>query len=127
VLAVANRASDRPRSREHSASSGVSFFVVARPAGLSRRARPITVLHRFGAATASTSAGKSDFRWAMPSTEALNTTKSKPEAEPPLNTTAAKQPRSADRHLEPNRDRHRPGYMREYMRRWRAAAKQQMR
>ena len=30
----------------------------------------LTVLHRFGAATASTSAGKSDFRWAMPSTDA---------------------------------------------------------
>jgi hypothetical protein len=28
-------------------------------------------------------------------------------------------PRSADRHLEPNRDRHSPGYMAEYMRKWR--------
>ena len=47
-----------------------------------------------------------------------NTTKPKPTA-PKVNTT--KRPRSADRHLEPNRDRHSPGYMREYMRRWRAA------
>jgi hypothetical protein len=39
----------------------------------------------------------------------------------PVNTTAPGKPRSADRHLEPNRDRHRPGYMREYMRRRRAA------
>jgi hypothetical protein len=50
----------------------------------------------------------------------LNTTKpraaagTKPKPEPPLNTT--KKPRSADRHKEPNRDRHSPGYMREYMR-----------
>jgi hypothetical protein len=40
----------------------------------------------------------------------------------PQNTT--KKPRSADRHKEPNRDRHSEGYMREYMReymrRWRA-------
>jgi hypothetical protein len=39
--------------------------------------------------------------------------------------TYFKKPRSADRHLEPNRDRHSPGYMRnymrEYMRRRRAA------
>jgi hypothetical protein len=45
--------------------------------------------------------------------------------EPSLNTT--KKPRSADRHLEPNRDRHRPGYLREfmrsYMRAWRARRK----
>jgi hypothetical protein len=31
-----------------------------------------------------------------------------------------KKPRSTDRHLEPNRDRHSPGYMREYMRKRRA-------
>lgn len=36
---------------------------------------------------------------------------------------AAKKPRSADRHREPNRDRHAPGYMRDYMRRRRAAQK----
>lgn len=41
----------------------------------------------------------------------------------PVNTTKPK-PRSADRHLEPNRDRHSPGYMREYMKRRRAAQKQ---
>jgi hypothetical protein len=35
---------------------------------------------------------------------------------------AAKKPRTADRHREPNRDRHSPGYMRDYMRRRRAAA-----
>jgi hypothetical protein len=57
----------------------------------------------------------------------LNTTTAKPRPEPPLNTTTSKKPRSADRHREPNRDRHRPGYMREYMadymRRRRAAEK----
>jgi hypothetical protein len=31
-----------------------------------------------------------------------------------------KDARKGDRHLEPNRDRHAPGYMREYMRAWRA-------
>jgi hypothetical protein len=36
----------------------------------------------------------------------------------------AKKPRSADRHLEPNRDRHRPGYMRAYMRQRRAAERE---
>jgi Protein of unknown function (DUF2786) len=64
----------------------------------------------------------------------VNTTKPKPRPSnaPPVNTTAkpkphksgpvntTKKPRSADRHLEPNRDRHSPGYMREYMRRRRA-------
>jgi hypothetical protein len=38
----------------------------------------------------------------------------------PVNTT--KKPRSADRHREPNRDRHSPGYMAEYMRRRRGRA-----
>lgn len=47
----------------------------------------------------------------------VNTTKPRPR----VNTTKSKNPRSADRHLEPNRDRHSPGYMREYMRRRRAA------
>jgi hypothetical protein len=46
-----------------------------------------------------------------------NTTKPRPTAKP------AKKPRTADRHLEPNRDRHRPGYMREYMARRRAEQK----
>jgi hypothetical protein len=32
-------------------------------------------------------------------------------------------PRSADRHLDPNRDRHPPGYMAEYMRKWRESRK----
>ena len=41
--------------------------------------------------------------------------------EPVSTTTKPKKPRSADRHREPNRDRHSPGYMREYMRRRRAA------
>jgi hypothetical protein len=50
----------------------------------------------------------------------VNTTKAKSKPEPSVNTTTAKKPRSADRHLEPNRDRHRPGYMVDYMRRWRA-------
>jgi hypothetical protein len=60
----------------------------------------------------------------------LNTTKQRePEPEAPaFNTTKHEpKPRSADRHLEPNRDRHSPGYMREYMREYmrrrRAAAK----
>jgi hypothetical protein len=47
----------------------------------------------------------------------VNTAKTKPT----VNTTTARKPRTADRHLEPNRDRHRPGYMAEYMRRRRAA------
>lgn len=60
------------------------------------------------------------------STKPVNTTKAEPGAKPRpatdgVNTTKPKKPRSADRHLEPNRDRHRPGYMREYMRRKRAA------
>jgi hypothetical protein len=49
----------------------------------------------------------------------VNTT-TKPRPKPDVNTTKAKS-RSADRHLEPNRDRHSPGYMRDYMRRRRAA------
>jgi hypothetical protein len=36
----------------------------------------------------------------------------------------ASKPRSADRHRAPNRDRHPPGYMRDYMRRRRAAQKE---
>jgi hypothetical protein len=48
-------------------------------------------------------------------TRAINTTKSKSKTEP-VNTPAPKKPRTADRHREPNRDRHSPGYMREYMR-----------
>jgi hypothetical protein len=40
-------------------------------------------------------------------------TKPKPKPKPP----------SADRHLEPNRDRHPPGYMAEYMRKWRESRK----
>jgi hypothetical protein len=36
-------------------------------------------------------------------------------------TNATPKPRTADRHREPNRDRHSPGYMRDYMRRRRAA------
>jgi hypothetical protein len=48
----------------------------------------------------------------------VNTTKrAKPE---PVNTI---KPKQADRHLEPNRDRHSAGYMREYMRRRRAEQK----
>jgi len=50
-----------------------------------------------------------------PKPEPINTTK----ANPSVNTTT-KKPRSADRHREPNRDRHSPGYMRDYMRRRRA-------
>jgi hypothetical protein len=79
----------------------------------------------------------------------VNTTKPKPEAvwptipfsvdgyrrhtqkPAPVNTTKAgscvntttKKPRTADRHREPNRDRHSPGYMRDYMRRRRAATR----
>jgi hypothetical protein len=47
----------------------------------------------------------------------VSTTQAGPSTKP-VNTT---KPRSADRHREPNRDRHSPGYMREYMRHWRAA------
>jgi hypothetical protein len=36
----------------------------------------------------------------------------------------SRKPRSADRHLEPNRDRHSPGYMKLYMRRRRAAERE---
>jgi hypothetical protein len=66
----------------------------------------------------------------------VNTTRTKPTAKPvnttaqpksaakPVNTTTPKRPRTADRHLEPNRDRHRPGYMAEYMRRRRAAERE---
>jgi hypothetical protein len=58
----------------------------------------------------------------------VNTTR-KPKTGSSVNTTKpAKpgkgkkpQPRSADRHREPNRDRHAPGYMRDYMRQLRAA------
>jgi hypothetical protein len=45
----------------------------------------------------------------------------KPRLQPPPANATTKKPRSADRHREPNRDRHRPGYMRDYMRRRRAA------
>jgi hypothetical protein len=57
----------------------------------------------------------------------VNTTR-KPKTGPSVNTAkatkaskTADKPRSADRHREPNRDRHPPGYMRDYMRRRRAA------
>jgi hypothetical protein len=51
----------------------------------------------------------------------VNTTTTAKSEAARVNTT--KKPRSADRHKEPNRDRHREGYMREYMRRWRADTK----
>jgi hypothetical protein len=51
----------------------------------------------------------------------VNTATAKPEP-PPVNTTNPK-PRTADRHREPNRDRHSPGYMRDYMRRRRQKAR----
>jgi hypothetical protein len=54
-------------------------------------------------------------------TKPVNTTKA--EAEPEAVNTTTKKPRSADRHREPNRDRHSPGYMRDYMRRRRAATR----
>jgi hypothetical protein len=49
----------------------------------------------------------------------------KPATKPPVVNTTDKpgKSRSTDRHLEPNRDRHSPGYMREYMARRRAAQK----
>jgi hypothetical protein len=60
------------------------------------------------------------------SPSSVNTTKlvsaaarAKPEPKP-VNTT---KPRTADRHREPNRDRHSPGYMRDYMRRRREQAR----
>jgi hypothetical protein len=40
-----------------------------------------------------------------------------------LSASAKPKPRSADRHLEPKRDRHSPGYMAEYMRKWRKSRK----
>jgi hypothetical protein len=52
----------------------------------------------------------------------VNTTKTKSRTGS-VNTTTSK-PRSADRHREPNRDRHSPGYMRDYMRRRRAKPSQ---
>jgi hypothetical protein len=59
---------------------------------------------------------------AAPRTEPVNTTtKARPKPEP-VNTTK-KNARSADRHKEPNRDRHKAGYMAAYMRKWRARAK----
>jgi hypothetical protein len=51
--------------------------------------------------------------------KAASATTTKPK--PGVNTTKPKKPRSADRHRAPNRDRHRPGYMADYMRRRRAA------
>jgi hypothetical protein len=53
----------------------------------------------------------------------VNTTKSKAKPKPKPESVNTTKPRSADRHLEPNRDRHSPGYMRDYMRRRRAAQK----
>jgi hypothetical protein len=63
------------------------------------------------------------------SAKPVNTTTTKPrptvntttKPRPTVNTTTPKKPRTADRHREPNRDRHRPGYMADYMRRRRAA------
>jgi hypothetical protein len=54
----------------------------------------------------------------------VNTTGAAPSAKP-VSTTSVNtaKPRSSDRHREPNRDRHSPGYMRDYMRRKRAARK----
>jgi hypothetical protein len=54
----------------------------------------------------------------------INTTKATEPKPEPVNTTTPKKPRAADRHREPNRDRHSPGYMRDYMRRRRAAQRQ---
>jgi hypothetical protein len=79
-------------------------------------------------------------RLLTPQTESVNTTKTAPantnqaESSQPVNTTKVEpvnttkpanttKSRSADRHREPNRDRHSPGYMRDYMRRWRTARK----
>jgi hypothetical protein len=47
-----------------------------------------------------------------PTTKPVNTTKAEPTK--PVNTTTSK-PRTADRHRQPNRDRHSPDYMRRYM------------
>jgi hypothetical protein len=58
-----------------------------------------------------------------PKAASVNTTTKLRQATKPVNTTAAVKPRSADRHREPNRDRHSPGYMRDYMRRRRAKQK----
>jgi hypothetical protein len=62
---------------------------------------------------------------AMRSAASVNTTKPEPPSvsttkSAKVNTTTTKKPRTADRHREPNRDRHSPGYMREYMRQRRA-------
>jgi hypothetical protein len=57
-----------------------------------------------------------------PGAKPVNTTV-RPEPKSRVNTTTPRKPRSADRHLEPNRDRHSPGYMREYMRRRRSLLK----
>jgi hypothetical protein len=40
-----------------------------------------------------------------------------------LTASTKPKPRSADRHREPNRDRHSPGYMTLYMRKWRESRK----
>jgi hypothetical protein len=56
-----------------------------------------------------------------PGPVAVNTTAKSRTAKPKSTVNTTRKPRSADRHLEPNRDRHRPGYMKNYMRRRRAA------
>jgi hypothetical protein len=52
--------------------------------------------------------------------ERVNTTEEEAAARTTERVNTTKQPRSADRHKEPNRDRHRPGYMRDYMKAYRA-------
>jgi hypothetical protein len=67
----------------------------------------------FKAARRGSSTVNTTSRPAAAAAQRVNTTTARPEP-PPVNTT---RPRSADRHREPNRDRHSPGYMRDYMRR----------
>jgi hypothetical protein len=82
------------------------------------RARRKEALDRINAGMREAFMAKAESRPRPEPKSRVNTTGPRPES-----TTDGKKPRSADRHREPNRDRHRPGYMRDYMRRWRAAQK----
>jgi hypothetical protein len=66
--------------------------------------------------------GGTPVKWAKAAAEWQAFVTAKAGSGPSVNT-AAKKPRTADRHREPNRDRHSPGYMRNYMRRRRAAGR----
>jgi hypothetical protein len=118
---------DKPHERAV-ANAKAAAFKGRRPPGAAPEPPPLPATEAEWAAGRRKPA-KSAKRKAAP----VNTTRLLTPQAGPVNTTGpmkpksvnTTKPRSADRHLEPNRDRHPSGYMRDYMRRWRTARKRE--